>query len=68
MGHYYLRPPSLCTTVSCWTVRNASRVGTQTRGYTVCFALNGRQDAAPPIGQDWPRIFPDHGRGEGSRR
>ena len=42
-------------------------VGTQTRGHAFCVALKGRQEAGLPTRQNWPRICPHHGRGEGDR-
>ena len=42
---------SLRTPAACWTVRNASRVGTQTRSHAFCAALNGRQKPASPSGR-----------------
>ena len=54
---------SLRTPAACWTVRNASRVGTQTRSHAFCGALNDL-----PIRQNWPTNCPDHGRGGSGRR
>ena len=53
---------------SCWTARNASRVGMQTHSHASRVALNDGQKTGLVIRRSWLRTFQGYGRVEGCGR
>ena len=62
MGMHPVTTESKCTLATCWTVRNASQVGVQTRSPVLRVAPNGRETGLS-IRRRWRRTFQGHCQG-----